>query len=228
MSRLAPIGSIAAALLLAAVTVAAQMRPGATVEKTYGVGLPRDMDRLLIPDADYPEYPLKPGQEAYKSVDGYRIKADLKQLTAFSLMSLDAGELYWGRIPGSRYHQMALDFMAGEFEKLGLAVRRQPVDLPPMWYPTALVWQLPGGREQRTAAHAVPDRRHQAHAGRRPLGRGCLGRRGRSPRLDGPRPERQGGADLQHVRARRTQPLGQRPRRSLQLEHAGHEGRRGR
>ena len=38
----------------------AQMRPGAKVEKTYGAGLPRDMDRLLIPDSEYPVFPLKP------------------------------------------------------------------------------------------------------------------------------------------------------------------------
>jgi len=138
MNRLTTIGAVTVMAVLAAISVAAQMRPGAKVEKTYGLGLPRDMDRLMIPDAEYPVYPLKPGQEAYKDVDGYRIKADIKRLTAFSLMSLDAGELYWGRIPGSRYHQMALDFMAGEFKKLGLDIRRQPVALPPMWYPTSL------------------------------------------------------------------------------------------
>lgn len=125
------------ALLLGGSAVA-QMRPGAAVEKTYGLGLPRDMDRLLIPDSDYPVYPLKPGQEAYGDVDGYRIKEDIKKLTAFSLMSLDAGELYWGRIPGSRYHQMGLDYMAAEYATLGLDVRRQPVALPPLWYPTRL------------------------------------------------------------------------------------------
>jgi hypothetical protein len=124
---------------------AAQMRPGAKVEKTYGVGLPRDMDKLLIPDAEYPEVPLKPGQEAYKGVEGYRIKADILKLTAFSLMSLESGELYWGRIPGTKYHQMSLDFMADEFRNLGLEVRRQPVDLPPMWYPTALTGSYRSG-----------------------------------------------------------------------------------
>ncbi len=138
MTRLARLGAVAMTTLAAAISLTAQMRPGAKVEKTYGVGLPRDMDRLVIPDADYPEYPLKPGQEAYKAVDGYRIKEDIKRLTAFSLMSVDAGEFYWGRIPGSKYHQMALDFMAGAFQALGLEVRRQPVTLPPMWYPTAL------------------------------------------------------------------------------------------
>jgi hypothetical protein len=145
MIRLATLGATAIAALLMAVSLVAQMRPGAAVEKTYGIGLPRDMDRLLIPDAEYPVYPLKPGQEAYKDVDGYRIKEDVKRLTAFSLMSLDAGELYWGRIPGSKYHQLGLDFMAAGFEKLGLDVRRQRVDLPPMWYPTALVASYAAG-----------------------------------------------------------------------------------
>jgi hypothetical protein len=116
----------------------AQMRPGAKVEKTYGIGLPRDMDKLLIPDADYPVFPLKPGQEAYADVDGYRIKEDIRKITAFSLQSLDAGELYWGRIPGSKYHTGAMEYMAGEYRKLGLEIRREAVPMPPMWYPTTL------------------------------------------------------------------------------------------
>jgi hypothetical protein len=137
VKRLAAIGGLA---LVAAsgIGLAAQMRPGANVEKTYGIGLPRDMDRLLIPDADYPVFPLKPGQEAYADVDGYRIKDTIRKITAFSLMSLDAGELYWGRIPGTKYHAMAMDFMAGEYARLGLDVRRQPVDMTRLWYPTRL------------------------------------------------------------------------------------------
>ena len=119
----------AVALVALAITstprLVAQMRPGAKVEKTYGIGLPRDMDRLLIPDADYPVYPLKPGQEAYADVDGYRIKETIKKITAISLQSLDAGELYWGRIPGTKYHQLAMDFMAAEYGRLGLQVLRR-------------------------------------------------------------------------------------------------------
>jgi hypothetical protein len=138
VKRAASIVGVALALASGA-RVAAQMRPGAKVEKTYGTGLPRDMDKLLIPDADYPVFPLKPGQEAYADVDGYRIKDTIRKITAFSLMSLDAGELYWGRIPGTKYHAMAMDFMASEYAKLGLDVRRQPVDMRPLWYPTKLV-----------------------------------------------------------------------------------------
>jgi hypothetical protein len=145
MRRLALIGVLTAAAMVPAVVTLAQMRPGAKVEKTYGLGLPRDMDTLVIPDSEYPVYPLKPGQEAYADVDGYRIKENIKKLTAISLMSLDAGELYWGRIPGTTYHQMAMDFMRSEYAKLGLDVRRQPVDLPPLWYPTALTASYKSG-----------------------------------------------------------------------------------
>ncbi|HUR32306.1 MAG TPA: M28 family peptidase [Vicinamibacterales bacterium] len=132
------VAAVCAVSIASGASLLAQMRPGAKVEKTYGIGLPRDMDRLLIPDEEYPVYPLKPGQEAYADVDGYRIKDTIRKITAFSLQSLDAGELYWGRIPGTKYHQLAMDFMAGEYARLGLQVRRQPVDMLPLWYPTRL------------------------------------------------------------------------------------------
>ena len=41
-----------------------------------------------------------------------------------------------------------MDYMASEYGKLGLIVRRQAVDLPPLWYPTSL-----------TASYATGDRR---------------------------------------------------------------------
>src|SRR5215470_5327243 len=74
MKRQILVAAFAAATLLSVSPGIAQMRPGAKVEKTYGLGLPRDMDKLIPPDSDYPDYPLKPGQEAYKDVDGYKIK----------------------------------------------------------------------------------------------------------------------------------------------------------
>src|SRR5437868_12678342 len=98
--------TIVTALLVANAVCLAQMRPGAKVEKTYGLGLPRDMDKLVIDDRAYPEYPLKAGQEAYKDVDGYRIKDLIKKFTAISLKSLDDGEQYWGRITGTKYDRM--------------------------------------------------------------------------------------------------------------------------
>ena len=128
----------------------AQMRPGAKVEKTYGLGLPRDMDKLIPPDSDYPVYPLKPGQEAYKDVDGYKLKETIKKITAFSLQSLDAGEQFWGRVLGNKAHLAATEFMATEWEKLGLKVQRVDFINPVVWLPRK--WE--GG--YITAAKSAP------------------------------------------------------------------------
>jgi hypothetical protein len=130
----------AALLLLPASAPFAQMRPGAKTEKTYGMGLPRDMDKLLIDDKEYPEYPLKPGQEAYKDVDGNRIKDLIKKFTAISLKSFDDGEQYWGRIPGTKYDKITTDLMADEYAKLGLKVRKEPFTTKKLWYPTH--WEM--------------------------------------------------------------------------------------
>jgi hypothetical protein len=52
----------------------AQMDQGPKTDKTYGIGLPRDHASQLFADKDYPVFPLKPGQEAYKDIDGARMK----------------------------------------------------------------------------------------------------------------------------------------------------------
>lgn len=140
---------VAVALLLPMISLA-QMRPGAKTEKTYGLGLPRDMDKLLIDDKDYPEYPLKPGQEAYRDVDGYRIKELIKKFTAISLKSFDDGEQYWGRIPGTKYDKMTTDLMAEEYAKLGLAVRKEPFTAKELWYPTH--WEMSYNTGGKTGA----------------------------------------------------------------------------
>ena len=49
------------------------MRPGAKVGKTYGLGLPRNMDKLIPPDSDYPVYPLKPGQGGRRGAAGHQL-----------------------------------------------------------------------------------------------------------------------------------------------------------
>src|SRR6185437_10212636 len=135
MKRQILVAVLGAAVLLAASPGMAQMRPGAKVEKTYGLGLPRDMDKLIPPDSDYPDYPLKPGQEAYKDVDGYKIKDIIKQITAFSLESLDSGEQFWGRVLGNKAHDEGTEFMAKAWEKLGLKVQRVDFVNPTVWLP---------------------------------------------------------------------------------------------
>src|SRR5882757_3971264 len=136
MQMKAMVTTVVLTALLVPSAAVAQMRPGAKVEKTYGLGLPRDMDKLVIDDREYPEYPLKAGQEAYKDVDGYRIKELIKKFTAISHESLDDGEQYWGRITGTKYDRMTTELMAEEYARLGLKVTREPFTVKKLWYPT--------------------------------------------------------------------------------------------
>jgi Peptidase family M28 len=127
---------LAAGLGCLAFVANAQMQPGAVTEKTYGLGLPRDMDKLLPPESAYPEYPLKRGQEAYADVDGLRIKKLMLLFTSISLKSQSDGEQYWGRIVGTPYDHMTTEAMATEYSRLGLKVTRQPFTVPELWYAT--------------------------------------------------------------------------------------------
>ena len=135
MTRITVVAALAALLLPASLSFA-QMRPGAKTEKTYGLGLPRDMDKLIIDDKEYPEFPLKADQQAYKDLDGYRIKETLKKFTGIALKSFDDGEQYWGRITGTKYDKMTTELMAEEYQKLGLTIRREPFTIKKLWYPT--------------------------------------------------------------------------------------------
>ena len=168
-----------------------------------------------------PVYPLKPGQEAYADVDGYRIKETIKKITAFSLQSLDAGDLDLGTIPGTRAHQQAMDFMASEYAKLGLEVRRQPVDMAPLWYPTRLTASYASGGKTGALQTLFPITDTRATPPGGITADAVWVGVGAAPDLAGRDLQGQGGPGLQHVRARRTQPFRQRPRRHLQLGHAG-------
>ena len=55
------LGIVAACVIAAAsATSHAQMGYGPKVEKTYGQGLPRDQDKLVFTDDQYPVWPLTP------------------------------------------------------------------------------------------------------------------------------------------------------------------------
>ena len=69
----------------------AQMDSGPKTEKTFGIGLPRDHAAQLFSDKDYPVFPLKPGQEAYKDIDGVRMKKDVVALSQIGTPSTSSG-----------------------------------------------------------------------------------------------------------------------------------------
>jgi hypothetical protein len=61
-------------------TALAQMDDGPPVEKTYGVGLPRDHATTLFTDAQYPVSAESP-PEAYADISGSRMKQDIVALS---------------------------------------------------------------------------------------------------------------------------------------------------
>ena len=74
-------------------------------EKTYGTGLPRDLDVLAVPDASYPDWVSRQGLNAYPGVSGGRMKRWVREISAISLRSQQDGNQYWGRHyrPGQWY-----------------------------------------------------------------------------------------------------------------------------
>jgi hypothetical protein len=100
------------------------------------LGLPRDGAKLYLPDEAYPRFPLPPGNAAYAHVDGLKMKAVVDEITVISRKSRDDGNQYWGRIPGTPYDRMTEDWVMEQFKSIGLSdVRRQELDMKPLWYP---------------------------------------------------------------------------------------------
>jgi hypothetical protein len=131
---------IALAVLAAAFALAPQPRAqsdrGPKVEKTYGEGLPRDRDRLIFADDQYPAWPLTPAQQPYAVIDGARMKRHVVNLAQIALTDRDAGHKWWGRLPGTAADRAGMAYMTREFESLGLKVERFPYVLPDDWRPT--------------------------------------------------------------------------------------------
>jgi hypothetical protein len=119
------------------------------------LGLPRDGDKLYLPDEAYPRFPLPPGNEAYAHVDGLQMKKVVDQITAISRKSRDDGNQYWGRIPGTPYDRMTTDWVMAQFREIGLKdVRRQDVDMKPLWYPKS--WKAEAKIGEKSVQLASP------------------------------------------------------------------------
>ena len=129
--------SVGAALLFSAPTMA--QTPDRQVDRTYGLGLPRDGDVLFIPDDNYPDWPLRPDQMDYADVNGDRMKEWVRRFSAISLQSQADGNMYWGRLPGTAYDAMTMNLMIDELERLGLETERVPHTIPRDW--SATFWE---------------------------------------------------------------------------------------
>ena len=135
-TRLALAGALLSTLALASFVAMAQTRPqpegpGAERARRLPVKLhPHDIDQTFI------RMPLPPGHEKYGRLDGARMKQFVREITAISIKSRDAGDLMWGRIAGTKYDDMVEGLVESKFREMGLEnVNRQYFDLPPQWFP---------------------------------------------------------------------------------------------
>ena len=119
-----------------AALLSAQMDLGPKVEKTFGEGLPRDRDRLIFTDDQYPVWPLAPDQKAYATIDGARMKQQVIDLAQIAIRYRDLGNKWWGRLPGTTADREGMAYMTRGFEGLGLTVEHFPYVLPEDWRPT--------------------------------------------------------------------------------------------
>jgi hypothetical protein len=134
--RLAAVAGLIGVMVAPPASPYAQGDLGPKVEKTYGDGLPRDRDRLVFADDQYPTWPLTPAQQAYAVVNGARMKQHVVNLAQIALQDRDAGHKWWGRLPGTAADREGMAYMTREFERLGLTVEHFPYVLPEDWRPT--------------------------------------------------------------------------------------------
>jgi hypothetical protein len=117
-----------------------QVDVGVKVEKSYGDGLPRDRERLLYADDQYPYWPLTAEQRQYASISGDRMKRQVIDLAGVALRYRDAGHKWWGRLPGTTGDKETVAYYSKVFESLGMKVEHFPYTIPNEWRATD--WSL--------------------------------------------------------------------------------------
>lgn len=155
-------------VMLACTTLSAQVDRGPQVEKTFGEGLPRDRERLIFADDQYPFWPLTEAQRPYATIDGARMKRQVIDFARIAERYRDEGHRWWGRLPGTTADRETMAYMTREFERLGLTVESFPYVLPDDWRPTdwaARYTSADGSTIHLTTAFPVADTKATGPAG---------------------------------------------------------------
>ena len=143
--------SVLGALVLAgAVHIGIAPRPVAAQSaesSSSGLEFPSDQSYLRF---------LAPGNDAYRTLDGDRMKRLVAEQTAIARRYRDAGHQYWGRIIGTDADHDTASWMAEQLRQAGADVRVEHVDLPPQWVPQSWEASVSGPGEVVTLASASP------------------------------------------------------------------------
>lgn len=108
-------------------------------------------------ESSYIRMPLAPGDEKYGRIIGERMKEHVLALTAMARKHHEAGERYWGRLPGTTADAEAEQYIAAKFREYGLRdVRLQPVALTPQWFATDWSFRATGAGATLTPSSIYP------------------------------------------------------------------------
>ncbi|GMR22094.1 MAG: hypothetical protein BMS9Abin37_0422 [Acidobacteriota bacterium] len=139
-----------AVLLVLSILIVASTLPGCSgggeEPSTGGSPVPGSVEDQVAASSDVQDmflrWPLPPGTEAYRDIDGRRIHQYVVEQAAISRRYRDEGHpKFWGRIIGSTADAESAEWLVAEFAEIGLAdVRIQPFDLAPQWFPQS--WEV--------------------------------------------------------------------------------------
>jgi hypothetical protein len=83
----------------------------------------------------FQHWPLPENDKQYAAIDGQHIESYMREVTAIAQQSRDDGNQFWGRIAGTKYDLESDQWLMKKLQDAGLKdVRRQELDLPPMWW----------------------------------------------------------------------------------------------
>ena len=104
------------------------------------------------------QWPLPPGAEAYRAIDGKRIHKYVVEQAAISRRYRDQGHpQFWGRIIGTSGDAESAEWLAAKFRDIGLSdVRIQPIDLEPQWMAQSWEVSVTSGGETLRLESAQP------------------------------------------------------------------------
>jgi hypothetical protein len=109
-----------------------------------------------IPAANELSWPLPAGAEAYRNIDGQRMKGYVEELAAIARKSRDAGNQYWGRIVGTPSSEQTQQWVAAKFKQAGLDVRVAEYGLGPQAFPRSWEVSVAGGGKTLKLSSASP------------------------------------------------------------------------
>jgi hypothetical protein len=110
------------------------------------------------------EWPLPPGEQAYRKLDGKHLHTYVEEQAAISRRYRDQGHpKFWGRIIGSSADAENAEWLASKFKSFGLSdVHIQPLPLDPQWFPQKWDVTVTGGGKTIALDSAQPDYRAAA------------------------------------------------------------------